>query len=442
MAKNVRWKYEPYAFYNKAGIEERLSEMTAQGWFIEKIGFFWKYRKGEPATRTYNVVYMEDPDSEVKEQKQLEFVEYCEAAGWNLIYVMKNMLVFCHDGEKPVPIETDVEMELDSIDKVMRSDYLQTYISWAIWCMCFGGRLTMDYKETPFTVMTDPLALITLSIILAMLFWGIDGLFYLSWMKKAKRHALEYDVMLPTPARPIYKSLVDWIKVALILSIISTLFVDFDLIMFGTALVFGGIVAIISLANRKKREERKSFLKGTVCKKDHKAEAVLALAAIVILWCCFAFAGNDMSNEKDLQKSPVSLRDLIKITPDDEEFVDYYMNESLFAKYIYFDHDLIDNDEKLELHYVYGQVKLDSLYEKGKKGFFFEEEIFIPSYKVLDADTYGAKEAYYRPAGTEEYSREKYVFVWEDAFAKVEFDHNLPTHEQVKIVAEKLGNIE
>ena len=83
----------------------------------------------------------------------------------------------------------------------------------------------------------------------------------------------------------------------------------------------------------------------------------------------------------------------------------------------------------------------ESLYEKGEVAFFKEEDIYIPSYTVLDADTYGVKEAYYKPRETDEDRRDEYVFVWDDAFAKVEFD-GVPSEQQVKLVAEKLGQVE
>lgn len=440
MGKNVKWKYEPYAFYNKAGIEERLTEMAEQGWFIEKMGFFWKYRKGEPVKRTYNVVYMEDPDNAKKENRQREFVEYCEVAGWELVCVKKDMLIFCHDGENPVPIETDVEMELESIDKVMRESYLQTYTWWVLWCFIQVVTMMNDYKEKPFYVMAQPLNLITIVIIISMLFFALDGWFYLSWMKKAKQYAKDYDTMLPTTNHFVYKSLADWIKVAIILWMFSTVFIDFDLILCGFILVFGAIVAMSCLSELKKNERRKCFLKGDACKIGRKEEVFIALITIIIVWCCFAFSGSDMSTEKDLAKAPVSLRDLMVYSTDVDEHVDYYTNESLLAKYIYLDHGITD-DYGLELQYAYGKMKINFLYEKGKEAFFSEEEVFLPSYKAIDAASYGTIEAYFKPIVDDEVIREEYVFVWEDSFATVRFN-NEPTDEQVKIVAEKLGNIE
>lgn len=440
MTMNMKWKYEPYAFYNKNGIEDRLGEMAEQGWFIEKMGFFWKYRKGVPAKRIYNVVYMEDPDTEKKKEKQKEFVEYCDAAGWELICVQKDMLVFSHAGENPVPIETDVEMELESIDKVMRSSYLQTYSWWILWAFMNLVQIYHDYGETPFEVMASTNSLIVIAIIAAMPFFLLDGWYYLSWMKKARIYAKDCGLMLLSPERRIYKYLTDWMKQALCLCLFIPLFLNLDLILLCFIFVFMGLVLIGHLGARKKEERRRCFLKEIAYKKNRKREIGVVLAAIALLWCCFTLVGSDWSTARDIARAPVSLRDLISTTSVEKEHAAYYVSESVFAKRIDFYHSVSDKYNDLELEYVYGKVKTDSLYEKGKSAFFKEEDIFILSYKVLDADAYGAKEAYYKPTGTEGNPSVEYVFVWDDAFAKVEFEGK-PTNEQIKIVADKLGKI-
>lgn len=443
MAKNVRWKYEPYAFYNKAGIEERLSVMAAQGWFIEKIGFFWKYRKGQPVKRTYNVVYMEDPDSEVKEQKQLEFVEYCEAAGWELVCVKKDMLIFCHDGENPVPIETDVEMELESIDKVMRSSYMQYYVGMIFYIIMWVKQLYDDFTQKPFQAICNSFNLLLLACVLAAILIAVEGILYVCWMKKAERYAEEENRILPVSNQIIYRNVVDWTRA--ILFVLLSIELIFSGEMYGLVAFLLGILLLIHMHTAKKEKRHFMLLKykATDYKSRHWDTLLVVILVLGMMYTgLFLGSAELMRNvERDIARAPVSLVDIMEIKPELTQFTDYYDEESMVAKYIYFDHDVHNNDNWNSLRYEVGIVKQDKLYNWEKDAFFKQEEILLEEYDKLNSSFYSADEAYRKVDKEADFQRVEYVFIWGDSFATVRFDNKL-TDEQVKIVAEKLGNIE
>ena len=57
--KNVKYYFWDYLLYDFAGVERRLSELAAQGWYLDKIGaMWWKFKRGEPKAVTYAVTYI------------------------------------------------------------------------------------------------------------------------------------------------------------------------------------------------------------------------------------------------------------------------------------------------------------------------------------------------------------------------------------------------
>ena len=210
MARNTKWKYEPYAFYNKGGIEERLNQMAREGWFIESMGIFWKYKKGAPIKRTYNVVYFYEDESVESESRQKEFVSYCEAAGWCLAVVSSGMLIFYHDGKNPVPIETDAELELENIHHVMTKMYLIRNIIVALWTGMFIWELVMYWQTSPLTLLASNEMFFMIAFIFAAVLVLLDICFYSAWRKRSLKTVEELEILSEVKSRPIHKTISDF----------------------------------------------------------------------------------------------------------------------------------------------------------------------------------------------------------------------------------------
>ncbi len=440
MAMNVKWKYEPYAFYNKRGIEERLGEMAEQGWFIERMGFFWKYRKGMPKKRTYNIVYMENPDTEKKEHKQKEFVEYCEAAGWDLVCVMKDMLVFSHDGEHPVPIETDAKMELENLDDIMRSCEMQNYGFNILYAILWGGIIINNWKDAPFYELTNNLNIWVVLCMFIVLLTSTDGIVYSRWLKKAYLYVQECDELPPVSNSVGYRTVVDWLRCGFIcVFLVWSCVIESMYVITGVSIGILGISLSVTMKNEKKRL---FLLKGMVYKPRHWDVLIVVVVSLALIYGGLLLSSMKMmvNEDEELAKAPVSLGDIIAVDEDKEQFVDYLDGESIFVKYISLYHDIYDSDEDLALDYAYGKVKMDKLYDFAKSSFFSQEEINLDSYTKVEDAVFDANAVYEKVLTDDNISRVEYVFLWNDAFAKVRFE-NVPTEEQVRIVAEKLGNI-
>ena len=133
--KNVKYYFWDYLLYDFAGVEERLSALAAQGWYLDKIGaMLWKFRKGEPRAVTYAVTYVPEASefnaSPTKGQRELE--TYCEEAGWTKVADWFQMQIYATEQPSPLPLETDEKLRLITIHRSMRKNYLPSSILLAV----------------------------------------------------------------------------------------------------------------------------------------------------------------------------------------------------------------------------------------------------------------------------------------------------------------------
>lgn len=122
--KDRKYCFERFSFYDKVKIEKRLTDMAEQGWLLEKIGvFLWSYKKIEPQKISVSVVYFPKAEALTIEptEGQKMFYEFCEHTGWKLLCDNGEMQVLYSTEEDPLPIETDIYVELGAIhDTVMK----------------------------------------------------------------------------------------------------------------------------------------------------------------------------------------------------------------------------------------------------------------------------------------------------------------------------------
>jgi len=116
-------RYAPFQLYESTSFEEYLAEMSLKGWLIEKIGKndFLTFRKTDASNRLFTVdIFKEasvsDSDSP-PEGKTADYIELCQAAGWEFLCGRGKMLIFASIAEHPVPIQTDYELKQKMIFK-------------------------------------------------------------------------------------------------------------------------------------------------------------------------------------------------------------------------------------------------------------------------------------------------------------------------------------
>ncbi len=80
----TKYEYNFYSFYDHTGMEQHFEKMAAQGWLIEKLGYFWRYRRIGPQALRFSVVYYSEAsefDPTKPSEGELTFYDFCAQAG-------------------------------------------------------------------------------------------------------------------------------------------------------------------------------------------------------------------------------------------------------------------------------------------------------------------------------------------------------------------------
>jgi len=176
--------------YDHTGFERKLEAMARKGWRLEQCGTFlgWKFRKIEPSELQYKVVYFPDASEfdPAPGDRQAEFIELCEQSGWEYIDHAAQMLIFCTEREDALPIETDAMMQVETIHKAMKKNYLPGQIGLLVLAVMQLALLGYRLHTELMNVLTTDALLVSLSaytIMAALCGYHLCG--YYLWRKKA-----------------------------------------------------------------------------------------------------------------------------------------------------------------------------------------------------------------------------------------------------------------
>ena len=215
-----------YSFYDRTHIQQYLEDMASKGWMLEKItSFYWQFKAIEPQTLHFSINYFppaSEFDAEPSEQL-LTIRDYCAHAGWEFVTASAQMQIYCNAQENPTPIETDALVEVETINKAMKKNFLPSQI-----VLLILGVLQMIlhvnmFRINPigyFTNASNFVATFCWLVVIAMCSLEVFG--YLRWYKKA-RHAAEVDgEFIETPShRHIILSMLGAVMMVFLLWILT-----------------------------------------------------------------------------------------------------------------------------------------------------------------------------------------------------------------------------
>ena len=215
-----------YSFYDRTHIQQYLEDMASKGWMLEKItSFYWQFKAIEPQTLHFSINYFppaSEFDAEPSEQL-LTIRDYCAHAGWEFVTASAQMQIYCNAQENPTPIETDALVEVETIHKAMKKNFLPSQI-----VLLILGILQMIlhvnmFRINPigyFTNASNFVATFCWLVVIAMCSLEVFG--YLRWYKKA-RHAAEVDgEFIETPShRHIILSMLGAVMMVFLLWILT-----------------------------------------------------------------------------------------------------------------------------------------------------------------------------------------------------------------------------
>lgn len=460
-------RMEAFSFYDHTGIAAHLEQMAQKGWMLEEIGnYFWVYRRIQPRKVHFAVTYYPkasafDPDFP---EEQQEFHEFCGRSGWRLAASSAQMQIFCNEGEDPLPIETDPQLEVDTLHRAAKRSYLPVYgvllaLAAVMGGLFVGELLTGDAAG----LLADGGSLFSGWVwLLLLLLCAVEVGGYLSWHRRAKR-AAQRGEFLPTSS---HKRLQLGILVLVLVSFACWLL---GKVLAGTALgqvsaVLGVLymAVLILLVNGVKR-----FLKreGASARVNRTATfAASFLLAFVLLYAITSgvvwsmnhglletgmdiYAGRGEGQAPGGGTVPLTMEELLGESM--EGYVLTWREEAspfvAQAKMQEFPGTDMDNYQELpSFQYTLTEVKLPILYGLCKRGLLNERKDEVVDGEVVLADHYEPSDP--KPWGAEEAYRlywsggclDKYLLCYGSRLVEISFDWE-PAPEQMAAVGERLG---
>ena len=202
--RTVKRECNYYAFYDHTNIRKHLEAMAAKGWMLEKMGnTFWTYRRTEPGRVHFAVTYFpaaSDFDAAPGEDQQA-FRDYCREAGWQPVTSWHQILVFANEAEAPIPMETDAAVQLDTIHRAMKRNFLIAHTVLLSLTLFQLIRDVSDLWNHPTDSLANPaLPFVLFCWAMITVLCVVEITAYLIWRRRALRAAEEEGRFTPTPS--------------------------------------------------------------------------------------------------------------------------------------------------------------------------------------------------------------------------------------------------
>ncbi len=193
-----KWRLESFAPFDFQGAEEHLAAMAARGWRLERAGgFFWTYRKAEPAGLHYAVTC---PPEAGREDERLFFQDLCETAGWKMVSDWAEMQIYVNPAAEPTALETDASLLLERVDRSMKGTYLGYHRGRVASAAFLLVSRLVEFWLLPRTFFLSNLSIgFAVACLLLLAFHAASYAGYWLWRRRCLRPAEEGGGLLPLP---------------------------------------------------------------------------------------------------------------------------------------------------------------------------------------------------------------------------------------------------
>lgn len=443
------------SFYDSEAIQQKLEQMAARGWMIQKAGnLFWTYTKIPPQKLRFAVTYFPgasefDPSPS---EKQLEKEELCAQDGWRLVLRWDAMQIFCTDREDAVPIDTDPVPQVDNIHRTMQKKVLVGQLASALlvlWSLYLQlsqlWRDPADYLSDASRLFTIPLWL----LLLLMTIWEL--IFYLRWERRAKE-AAEHGVFLPVRAHPW----LSWAAVGLasVFLLLSASFSSDGLLFLffvTAAMVIPILLSRWMIGEMRRQGVSRRVNLAVTCAVMFVLMIVgtgaVVVGAVIQGWRVtpgeesqpvgsYEWQGRTMDIYDD--PLPLEVEDLVQV--DARWSKEARLQESPLLAYGDYRQDLLFTEEiqGYEIRYEITDVKVPFLYDFVKDGFIRDnQDEVLEKYLIpVDPAPWEAEEVY-QVSWSDGVLDDNYLVCWEKRIVEIKF-YWTPTREQIQIAAERL----
>lgn len=449
--KTKKRRLEALSFYDHTGIEKHLADMARKGWMIEQISnYYWTYRKIEPQELHFTVSYYpkaSDFDPAPSEAQQT-LMDLCADTGWELACTWFQMQIFYNAAEDPTPINTDPALEVDTIHRACKANYLRGYKVLSVIGLIGSFFFVSSLISDTLRIIASPSDFMTGMFFLALFVLCTTELtVYHTWHRKAKR-AAEHEMFLDTPSTSsIQKTVLAILLLCVAYWLVNLIFGRDPLMAWIAIMVFAAIFGTTTLVNAVKRLLKR---KGTSSGVNRLLTTISSFIIAFVLMSVVISAGLHISKgipKEDLPHdgtAPLTVEDLMPV--DYKDYVtEYSPDESLLLTRLEINQRHgFDDEESPDIpainYEVYG-VRVPALYS------FFENQmkrlvVLSASWKGEligeDPSAWGADQAYRLKMDDGSLSNQ-YVLCYEDTLVQIEFNWE-PSTEQMGIVASKLAD--
>lgn len=455
--KTKKRRLEYYSFYNHTGIERHLTEMAQKGWLLEGISnFYWTYRRIESRDIHFCVTYYpraSDFDPEPSEDQQT-FHDFCAHTGWKLACTWHQMQVFYNEKESPIPLETDPAMEVDTLHRACKKNFLPSYYLLLALGLVMGGYFLARIYFDPIGLLSSSSQMLSAFAYLCMMVISfIELCTYFSWYRKAKK-ATQDGIFVDTPSTTgVQKVIVVFLLVAAATWLFDLFSLSNPILAWISVAMIIGMIVIIFAVNGVKLGLKKA-------KASRGLNKVLTLAACFLLptiliggitYGTIAGIFSDENSTVPFDDSiiPLSVADFQDV--DVDKYIEQNRNQETFmlaqrAVHMYGDWRQEDFYELPDLQYTITTVKVPFLYDWCKNQLYNDlDETNNPDvpvghrliYQEVNATPWGANAAYqiYQEEG---YYLNWYLLCCDDRIIDIRFDWE-PTTEDMAIVNQKLN---
>ena len=464
--RNTKRIFAQFTFFDRTGIQDLLEKQAQKGWLLEKMSSYgWKFRRIEPQKLHFSVTYfpeasMFDPEPS---EKQKSFWDLCEHTGWKLAAYNAQMQIFYNEKENPVPIETDPQTELETIEKSARKSFLPSYY---ILAACGVLQLLLQLWQ----FFTDPLdylsrnsslfSVLCWSTMIAMCIMEIFG--YFNWRKKARKAIEESGSFIATKGYRKIQIVCMWFIIAVFVVFLCSIEWKFALV----AVVSSFVVGLITVAVWGFSALLKKF------KISAKANRIATIIAIIVIsagltsvliftvlnkvmesgWFSreaaytYEYKGVEWKVYDD--QLPFMLQDFIE-TDYDGYSTSWYGDESLFiAKHNAYQRPRLDALNQPDLQYTMVKIKMPFLYDFAHRqmlkdfphnyGLTAEDWEFYEYAVEISASEWGALYAYQNYTG--DTPKHEYLLCYSDCIIALRPDFEIEMTDEVKTAIGKKFN--
>ncbi|MBQ9845201.1 MAG: DUF2812 domain-containing protein [Oscillospiraceae bacterium] len=447
-----------FTFYDRTGIQQFLEKQALKGWMLEKISSYgWKFRRIEPQKINFAVTYfpeasMFDPEPG---ENQKSFWDLCEHTGWQLASHNAQMQIFYNKRENPVPIETDPETELETIEKSAKKSYLISYYILAACAVLQVALGVWQFSNDPVEYLSmgsSMFSALCWTILITMCSLEIGG--YFVWRRKARKAIDETGEFTATRGFRNIQLTMMWIILAIFAVFIFTIERRFAVIVviatFAVGLLASAVWGFSALLKRFKVSAKANRI-ATIIAIIVMSFGFTGFVAICVLdavissdWFereaayTYEYKGVEWKVYDD--ELPLMVEDMVE-TDYDGYSTSWYGNESVFlAKHDAYQRPRMDDLKEPYLQYTLVKVKMPFLYDFIHKqmlkdfprnyGVTYEEYEFYERAVEIDASEWGANHAYQIYMGDS--AENEYLLCYNDCIIELRPDYEMIITPQAK----------